>query len=154
MQTTDATSKSSAAWMEHQILDHVKQALRVTLNWKVPAVGMPRKLSSLQFTMKSFQRHLQRIMEMEERDGYMAEVVESKPNTAERIQHLLRDHASFRSWLSDLAPEVDSISEYEEDRFEAVCCRISDLLDQVDRHDAAEIELLQETLLFDEGGEG
>jgi hypothetical protein len=35
-----------------------------------------------------------------------------------------------------------------------VCSRIADLLDRVDEHDVEEIELLQETLLLDEGGEG
>lgn len=154
MHAIDSRSQASATWMEHQILDHVKQALRVTLDWKVPSVGMPRKLSSLQFTMKSFQRHLQRMMEMEERDGYMKIVAESKPNLEVRIDHLHRDHEQFRVWMEELAPEIESLSEFEEERFEYLCERISEMLDQVDRHDADEIELLQETLLFDEGGEG
>lgn len=154
MHAIDSRSQASATWMEHQILDHVKQALRVTLDWKVPTVGMPRKLSSLQFTMKSFQRHLQRMMEMEERDGYMRIVAESKPNFEVRIDHLHRDHDQFRAWMEELAPEIESLSEFEEERFECLCERIGEMLDQVDRHDADEIELLQETLLFDEGGEG
>ena len=154
MNTVDSKSQASAAWMEHQILDHVKQALRVTLNWKVPAVGMPRKLNTLQFTMKSFQRHLQRIMDLEEQDGYMAQVAESKPNLFDRIQQLQRDHVEFRNLLKALGPEVDSLSEFENDRFEVVCGEISELLDKVDRHDADEVELLQETMLYDEGGEG
>ena len=66
MHAIDTHSQASAVWMEHQILGHVKQALRVTLNWKVPAVGLPRGLNSLQFTMNSFDRHLHRIMDLEE----------------------------------------------------------------------------------------
>ena len=154
MQAADTRSQASAAWMEHQILDHVKQALRVTLNWKVPAVGMSRKLSSLQFTMQSFDRHLQRIMDLEEQDGYMQQVVETKPNLHERIQRLLHDHDHFRQWLRELTPEIQELSEYQEDEFTAICCRITDMLDEVDRHDADEIDILQESLLFDEGGEG
>ncbi|QDS99829.1 hemerythrin domain-containing protein [Adhaeretor mobilis] len=154
MQAIDSRSQASATWMEHQILDHVKQALRVTLDWKVPAVGMPRKLSSLQFTMKSFQRHLQRVMEMEERDGYMTIVADSKPNMEVRIEHLRRDHGLFREWMEELAPEIESLSEFQEEEFDGLCQRIGEMLDSIDRHDADEIELLQETLLFDEGGEG
>jgi hypothetical protein len=41
-----------------------------------------------------------------------------------------------------------------EQEFEFVCSQISELLDNVDQHDVAEIELLQDTLLHDEGGEG
>ena len=48
-------STGSTACMEHQVLEHIKQALLVTLNWQAPVVSMPRKLSSLQFTIKSFQ---------------------------------------------------------------------------------------------------
>lgn len=154
MQTIDTHGQASAAWMEHQILEHVKQALRVTLNWKVPAVGMPRKLNSLQFTMKSFDRHLQRIMDLEEQDGYMKQVAESKPNMSDRVGRLQKEHEEFRAELSTLAPEVESLKEFETERFEQVCERICQLLEKVDRHDEDEIELLQETLLYDEGGEG
>ena len=47
-------STASMACMEHQVFEHIKQALLVTLNWHAPSVSMPRKLSSLQFTIKSF----------------------------------------------------------------------------------------------------
>ena len=39
MQGLDNRTQANAAWMEHQILEHVKNALRVTLDWKVPSVG-------------------------------------------------------------------------------------------------------------------
>jgi hypothetical protein len=35
-----------------------------------------------------------------------------------------------------------------------VCQELRELLDDVDRHDLREIELLQESLLMDDGGEG
>jgi len=154
MQGIDKRTEGNAAWMEHQILDHVKQALRVTLDWDVPSVGLPRKLSSVQFTLKSFLRHLERLMDYEEQDGYMVVVAELKPNMQNRIEHLEHDHAQFRQMMGHLLPEVEEITEYQSDRFEEVCLKIADLLILVDRHDAEEIELLQETLLCDEGGEG
>lgn len=145
---------AQAAWMEHQILSHLKQALRVTLNWKAPSVSMPRKMSSVQFTMKSFQRHLTRMMDLEEQDGYMSAVVERNPNVSPRIQRLEREHSDFRDQLDDLSPDVTAMTAFDEDRFEATCDRIRDLLDRVDMHDVNEIELLQETMLCDDGGEG
>lgn len=154
MQGIDTRSSANAAWMEHQILDHVKQALRVTLDWKVPSVGFPRKLSSVQFTLKSFQRHLERLMNLEEQDGYMMLVAELKPNMSFRVDRLERDHERFRRAIRRLIPEVDSISEYQNDEFDAVCGKIYELLDSVDRHDEEEVDLIQETFLCDEGGEG
>ena len=154
MQGIDTRSQANVAWMEHQILDHVKQALRVTLGWQVPAVGLPRKLSSVQFTLKSFQRHLQRLMDIEEQEGYMVLVAETKPHLAVRVERLEHDHQQFRREMEHLLPEVDALTDYESEAFERKCEEIYALLDSIDRHDAEEIELLQETLLFDEGGEG
>jgi hypothetical protein len=150
----DARAVAQAMCMEHQILDHVKSALRVTLDWKAPAIGLPRKMSSVQFTAKSFMRHLMRMIELEEQDGYMTEVREQKPHLEHRVGKLERQHAGFRRAIEELKPEVVSLTALPEDDFAFVCSRIVDLLDQVDEHDLEEIELLQETLLCDEGGEG
>jgi hypothetical protein len=150
----DVRAQAEASCMEHQILDHVKQALRVTLEWKAPSIGLPRKMSSVQFTTKSFARHLLRMMDLEERDGYMVVVREQKPHLEHRVNKLERHHARFRQQLEDLTPEVASMTAIPEDQFEFVCSKIAELLDEVDQHDVEEIELLQETLLCDEGGEG
>jgi hemerythrin-like domain-containing protein len=154
MQGLDNRTQANAAWMEHQILEHVKNALRVTLDWKVPSVGIPRKLSSVQFTLKSFQRHLERLMDIEEQDGYMVVVAETKPNMSLRIERLELEHDTFREMIRSLLPAVESLSEYQNEEFENICDDIRILLQQIDRHDAEEIDLLQETLLCDEGGEG
>lgn len=155
MFVADQLTQANASRMEHQVLDHVKQALRVTLDWKAPSVGMPRKVSSLQFVLKSFCRHLQRVMDLEEEDGYLIVVAEQKPNLDMRIQRLECDHAAFRRSLECIEPAVQSLTEYETgERLDAICADIYALLDEVDRHDADEIALLQESLLFDEGGEG
>ena len=36
----DRQSLADACWVEHKILEHVKAALRLTLDWNVPAVGL------------------------------------------------------------------------------------------------------------------
>ena len=154
MQGIDTRSQANVAWMEHQILDHVKDALRVTLGWQVPAVGLSRKLSSVQFTLKSFQRHLERLMDIEEQDGYMVVVAETKPHLSMQVERLEHDHRQFRREIEHLIPEVDSLTDYQSEEFARLCDEITSLLEQVDRHDVEEIELLQESLLCDEGGEG
>ena len=154
MQVTDTKSAVQAAWMEHQILDHVKQALRVTLDWKVPSVGLHQKLSSMHFTLKSFQRHLERVMELEEEGGYMALVAETKPNMSARVDRLALDHQSFRASIGELLPEVEALCQINDEGYEEVCQQIYELLDQVDQHDHAEVELLNDAFLCDEGGEG
>jgi len=154
MPTLQNTSVSSTACMEHQVLEHIKQALRVTINWQAPVVRMPRKLSSLQFTIKSFQRHLDRVISVEEEGGYMADVLAMKPYFQERVETLERDHKQFRDRLRKLMPELNDIKEWEEPRFDQVCDNLRTLLDDVDHHDLREVELLQVSLLMDDGGEG
>ncbi len=150
----DPSVMASTSWIEHQVLNHVKQALRVTLEWDAPVVSLPRKLSSLQFTIKSFRRHLERVMSIEEEGGYLEEVAEAKPNLQSRIDMLNRDHVRFRARVREIVPELDALSEWQEERFGSLCQEIHDLLDDIDLHDAQEIDLLQESMLIDEGGEG
>lgn len=154
MATMADRSIASSSWMEHSILEHVKQALRVTLDWKAPIVSMPRKLSSLQFTLRSFRRHLDRVMTIEEEGGYMSELADLQPNLQSRIDALSGDHNRFRVRVDRLVHELDDVHGWEEERFDRLCAQIRDLLDEVDRHDAVEIDLLQESLLIDVGGEG
>jgi hypothetical protein len=151
---SDARTVAQAACIEHQILDYVKSALRVTLAWRAPSVGLPRKMSSVQFTAKSFVRHLRRMMELEEHDGYMSIVLEEKPHLEHRVTRLQRQHEQLRSDLAELEPQLAGLTGLPNEEFEDICRRIFSVLDQVDQHDVDEIELLQDSLLCDEGGEG
>jgi len=147
-------SIASSACMEHQIFEHIKQALLVTLNWQAPVVSMPRKLSSLQFTIKSFQRHLERVISIEEEGGYMVAVIEDKPHFQERINNLAREHSRFRDRLRKLTVVLNDLNEWEAPRFDEVCDELRALIASIDRHNGREIELLQESMLMDDGGEG
>ena len=147
-------SSASTACMEHQVFEHIKQALLVTLNWQAPSISMPRKLSSLQFTIKSFQRHFDRVISIEDEGGYMLDVLECKPYMEERIEQLARDHVRFRERLRKLIPELNDIKEWDEPRFEQVCEDLRSLIAAIDRHNEQEVELLQESMLVDDGGEG
>jgi hemerythrin-like domain-containing protein len=147
-------SSASTACMEHQIFEHVKQALLVTLNWQAPTVSMPRKLSSLQFTIKSFQRHFDRVISIEDEGGYMDDVLQNKPYLEERVEHLAKDHGRFRDRLKTLTTELNDIKEWDEPRFEQVCGDLRSLISDIDRHNECEVELLQESVLVDDGGEG
>jgi hypothetical protein len=150
----DRQSQADACWVEHKILEHVKAALRLTLDWNVPAVGLPRKLSSVRFTFQSFERHLRRLMKLEESGGYMNIVGEHKPNMQDQAESLLGDHEFFRTALSAIAPSIDNLADDDQAPFQDVCRQIGGLLDRVDAHDRKEVELLQEALLCDECGEG
>ena len=159
-QTTFAHSPSAAelrasqCLMEHQILQHVKDALRITLGWETESVGLPRKLSSVQFTLQSLRRHLERVMNLEEEDGYMVVVGEVKPNLYQQALSLRKEHRELRDSLARIVPKLERITPRDEEPFNEACSSLAALLDRIDRHDRQETELLQ-TALYDEiGGEG
>src|SRR4051812_46082354 len=138
-------SVASTACMEHQVFEHIKRALLVTLNWQAPSVSMPRKLSSLQFTIKSFQRHFDRVISIEDEGGYMRDVLEYKPYMEERIGQLAQDHDRFRARLRKLMPQLNDLKEWDEPRFEEICEDLRELIAAIDRHNEQEVELLQES---------
>jgi len=139
---------------EHQIFEHIKGALRVMVEWRAPSVSAQRKQSSVRFALDSFCRHLERLMAFEERGGYLANVAESRPHWQVRLTRLRAEHDQIRERVKRLAPRVDDAAHWTEARFEQSCSAIRELLDDVDRHDNEEVALLQDTLLYEEGGEG
>ena len=146
-------SVAGASWMEHQILQHVKAALRVTIDWKAPSVSLPRKISSVRFTLKSFKRHVERLMALEEEGGYLSAVIEQKPYLQARVDKLAGDHARLRARIRRIVPALEELNEWQEVDFDRTCEEIRAMLADVDRHDVQEVDLLQE-LCSDEGGEG
>jgi hypothetical protein len=148
--STDS-SQVSHSWLEHQSLEHIKRALRVTLTWTAPAISYARKRSSVTFAMECFARHLERLMAIEEEDGYMRMVADAKPNKAKHITELRSDHTRFRHLVTKLSDELNGLDDCQDAEFQQTCCDIEQLLNEVDEHDRAEVRLLQDAMLLDEG---
>lgn len=154
MPVANSQSVASVSWIEHQTLEHIKGALRVTVDWQAPSVSQARKKSSIRFALQSFCRHLERLMKIEEEDGYLDVVAEENPCLSHRISQLAEDHKHFRQRLKELVPRLAEVPDWQDEEFEGVCDEIKSFLDEVDRHDHDEVRLLQETMTMDEGGEG
>jgi len=142
------------ALVEHRTLQHVKDALRITLEWRVNTVGLPRKVSSVRFMALSLERHLTRLMDLEEDGGYMQAVRELKPYLTCRVESLKDEHENFRELLQEIMPTLRGIAETDEQGLSQSGQQLVELLKQVDRHDSCETSLLQEAFLCDDGGEG
>jgi hemerythrin-like domain-containing protein len=84
----------------------------------------------------------------------MASVGEFKPNLQQQTELLLAEHQDFRAALDSIVPAMDALSKDEQQQFEQLCQEIRALLQRIDEHDRKEVEILQEALLSDEGGEG
>jgi hypothetical protein len=142
------------AVIEHEALRHIIGALRTVLDWKPSPDDNSRKLSSLRFITQSFQRHLERLMALKEQDGYMTGAVAEKPNLAEKVKALLKDHDQFEEELHRLVLSLEHILPTDKTKFDAVCRDLEELLVKLDDHHRREAELMQEAFLRDEGGHG
>src|SRR3990172_8308145 len=100
---------------EFQRLRQVKDALRVTLNWKVPTMGLSRKQSSVVFIIHALQRHLERQLALEENGGYLTSVDEAKPNLASLTEQLRNEHDGFRESIRDLLPSMEKLTPADEE---------------------------------------
>ncbi len=147
----DCSQVARQALFEHELLDHLKKALRHALSWEIDRVGLNRKRSSVCFTADSLGRHLERLMEIEEEGGYMRVVIDRKPHLAEQAKRLLEDHRRFREELQNLLPRVANGQQFDQVGLDELSLELLALLDQVDEHDRGEIDLLQEGLSMEEG---
>lgn len=139
---------------EQQMISRLTDALRVMVEWRAPSISQDRKQSSVRFVLRSFCRHLERLMNFEEQGGYLTGVSEKRPCWESRVIKLRAEHEQLRSRIERLAPEINDADAWRAGRFEAVCGAIRELLDEVEDHDRREVALLQETMLCDVGGEG
>lgn len=154
--TTHQATHSDARYyqftVENQVLDFVKTALRKTLASDEDRMGRERKVSTVKFVTESLVRHLHRLLDLEDEDGMDPEV--SKPHLAEKANSLQQEHMEFRQHLNRLAETVQEITPGDEPHFEAFCRDLLSFLDRLDRHETAELQVLQEMHNSEEGGEG
>jgi len=150
----DSHTIAQQALIEHRILQHVKAALRLSLDWKVNEVGFHRKLSSVRFTAQSLQRHIERMMCLEEDGGYMDAVRQEKPDFAAKVQALEQEHGEIRRLMAQVMPQLEGDSPHDPDRLNDACESLERLLATLDSHDQRETDLLLEVFSSDVGGEG
>jgi len=140
--------------VENQVLDHVKTALRNTLASDEEKMGLERKVSTVKFVAESLIRHLIRLLDLEDETEAADPIEESKPHLADKVTALQTEHCQFRGILTEMREQVSGISSDNEPHFEAFCKDLLGFLDRLDRHEEAELAMLQELHNSDEGGEG
>jgi hypothetical protein len=142
------------ALVEREMLNHLIGALRATMAWQVEGDDWSRRLSTLRFIAQSFQRHLGRLMALEEYDGYMNVVMEASPHLSRAVNGLKQEHAQFRIAAVRIVHRLEGISADDHPAFARVCDDLQSLLQVLDEHHVKEAELLHEAFARDGGGEG
>ena len=140
--------------VEQEMLRQIMEGLRATAGWQVRGPDAARKLSTLQFIGHSFQRHLERLLAVEEDGGYMDLVSASAPQLGRAVDALRAEHDQFRTASRRVADRLERVSASDPAGLAEVCDELLALLRKVEAHNRKEIDLLQEAFAQDEGGEG
>jgi hypothetical protein len=138
---------------ESDAVHNLKAALRAAISWDPKAVGMARKVQGVRFVIEALERHLQRLMDLEEREGCLAWIEECKPTLYSMAAALRAEHDRFRMHLKEIVPRWEAAAKMHEDEFNELCDSVRTFLAAVERHEGRERDLMYSALCDDEGGE-
>lgn len=142
--------------VENSLMKYLIEGMRHMLAWKTDGPEFARKLSTFRFIAGSFQRHLERLLNLEERDGYMKIVLEEKPNPnmAEAVAALKQEHGEFRKAIERILERLEKVTPSDHATLSSIEGDVNRLLDQFQAHTTKEADLMQEAFERDDGGEG
>jgi Hemerythrin HHE cation binding domain len=140
--------------IETSLLKCLTDGLHATLAWNASGEEAARKLSTLNFICKSFQRHLERLMMLEEVDGYMDDVLGGSPHLSKAVDALKQDHDWLRTAARRVLWQLERTSAEDQDGLADICDELGQLLDRLDEHSDKEAKLFLEAFDQEEGGEG
>ena len=141
-------------FLEQGMLNHITDALRSTIDWKLQGDDLSRKLSTLRFMAQSLQRHLERVMALEEYDGYMDMVGRLSPHLGKEVDALRQEHDQFRKAVPRIVARLERISSTDHIPLGIVCDELLVLLEGLEGHNRKEADLIQEAFDREGGGEG
>ena len=140
--------------VEQELLRHVMEGLRLSTTWQVRGPDASRKLSTLRFVTGSFQRHLERLLALEEYDGFMDKVLVCAPHLGRATAALRGEHDGFRSEARRVVQQLERLPATDPAALEKVGGELVALLGRIEGHNRREMALLLEAFGRDEGGEG
>jgi hypothetical protein len=140
--------------IEQELLRFVMEGLRLSTTWQVQGPDASRKLSTLRFMTGAFQRHLERLLALEEYDGFLDKVVACSPHLGRVTVALRAEHDGFRTEARRIAQHLERLPGTDQAELEKAGGELRALLDRIEGHNRKEIALIQEAFERDEGGEG
>ncbi|HEV3343171.1 MAG TPA: hemerythrin domain-containing protein [Pirellulales bacterium] len=140
----DRTSTEQEALFEHQLLAHIANALRTTIEWAQRTQDCSGRLPSLRFIAHSFHRHLEHILDLEERGGYLP-TIDSRRHADLRgqIDELRREHDLFRQCLRSAVDRLATVEAADYLTVGEVCHALGGLLEDINDHNQREMRLIE-----------
>ena len=140
--------------LSSQSVDQDLENLRSTLATAAEARSGTPQLSTVQSQTRILKRHLNRLFDLEEVEDYLEFVVARLPHLHGQVAELKAEHDEFRGVINALLARLDQIESQDQQRFDALCLEIHEVICRVLAHGRAEGRLLSRAFQSDEGGEG
>jgi hemerythrin-like domain-containing protein len=132
--------------LEHEVMARISDALRTAIGWTHHG-DVTRKLEAVQFLTESFQRHLERMLDLEEQQGYLKLAAHSHPQRQAELDDLRAEHDRFRQQTQGALQRLAQLEASGHAELDAVLDEIMALIDRVDAHNKREMCFLQELVL-------
>lgn len=140
--------------VELALLMHIEQALRIALDWRATGHENTRKLSTIRFVTRTFERHLTRMRILSAHGGYMHLITELKPHLASAVQGLKQLRDELQEHLERMMLRLEHVSPDEAGAFDELCTELENYLQELAAHGRSEVELWQHAFAQEEGGSG
>ena len=137
---------SQQTLLEHEVVARLADALRTAIGWSHHG-GVTRKLESVRFLAESFRRHLERMLDLEEHGGYLDQVAASHPHLRPQLGELRAQHEHFRLQIDTALTRLEQFDGAGQAELDSMLEEFSTLLDDIDRHNKQETQLLQDVML-------
>jgi hypothetical protein len=142
------------AEVELAILLSLEQSLRVALQWMTRERGNGRKLSTLRFASRSFERHLTRTRVLADFGGYMHAITDANPHLASGVEAMWDVREELQAKFERIMLRLEYVSPDDAPAFGQVCAELEGYLEDLKQHGKKELELLQHSLTQEQGGKG
>jgi len=152
--TADLMEIAKQAEVELAILLGVEQSLRIALQWMTRERGNSHKLSTLRFAARSFERHLTRTRVLADHGGYMHSITHANPHLASEVEGLRDRRQELQANFERIVLRLEYVSPDDADAFGRVCAELECYLERLETHSREELNLLQHSMVQEEGGEG
>jgi len=151
-----AESQEIAKQMEVELalLLNIEQSFRIALQWMTRDRGNSRKLSTLRFVARSFERQLTRMRVLADYGGYMHLIGDTKPHLASEVKALRNVREELHANFERIMVRLEYVSPDDAAGFEKVCGELEHYLADLKAHGQKEVELLQRSFNQDDGGCG
>jgi hypothetical protein len=151
-----AESQDIAKQMEVELalLLNIEQSFRIALQWMTRDRGNSRKLSTLRFVARSFERQLTRTRVLADHGGYMHLITDTKPHLASEVKALRKAREELQTEFERIIIRLEYVSPDDAAGFGKVCAELERYLEDLKAQGQKETELLHRSFIQEEGGSG